>query len=441
MDLKAQAISKDFITKYFIFGIGVICLSAWYYFKSAEIFLYYGILVNIALIYRVRNSKILQIMFLFILTYTLNLLPYFSFGINITFYERFQKEDIFEFAMFLHVLFLLVLYLFLKKDINKNKEIFINRLPNKDNAIVYGLGVFAMSVILIIGQTGHRLVEGQGFQLTQGLAINEYFLIFTALAYLFSGKIKARNLLIIVLSILFIVKNTVAEGRIESLQMLLLLFILYVDHKKISNLFFSLGSIVGYLVMTIFADIRVSTGTISLFKTGQDGSRFLQSNQGDVFYNSAVYIGLIKEQVFSDMVRSRSFIGFIERIFLPSKFATGGANLSSLSAQYAQSGGGGLISTYFYVWLSYAGTILIAIFLAILFNRVYRAKNQYLQFYLVMVLCTIPRWFAYDPITLFKLTSYGVVFFFCFNQLHTIVGKTSKSVIGLPPKLASRADR
>ena len=92
MDLGTRGINKDFITKYFVVLMGVVSLSLYYFLNNINIVLYYGIILNIILIIRVRNSRILQIVILFMLTYILNLIPYFSFGINISYYERFQKK-------------------------------------------------------------------------------------------------------------------------------------------------------------------------------------------------------------------------------------------------------------------------------------------------------------------------------------------------------------
>ncbi|MFC5652893.1 hypothetical protein ACFPYJ_28070 [Paenibacillus solisilvae] len=431
MDLGTRSIGKDFISKYFVILMGVISISLYYFFNNSNIVLYYGILLNIIIIIRVKNSRVLQIVFLFMLTYLLNLVPYFSYGIHISYYSLYQKEKIFESVLIIHVIFLILLYAFMKKDVNSNKEALINKVAMKDNGLVYASAIGVMSLILLLGKTGHNLSKtvSQTSQVTDGFAINEYFLIFTFIAYVFTGNLRSRKAIILILSALYIVKNTLAEGRIETLQLLILLFILFIDTKKINNALFWFGSIAGYLTMSLFEKLRISSnGLINLFKTGQDGSPYIESNQGDVFYNSAVYVGLIKDQIFNYHFRINSFIGFVERIFLPSKYATSQANVSIFSKAYAQSGGGGLISIYFYVWLSYLGIVLIALILAFLVNKLYKTNNQYAVIYFVMFICTVPRWFAYDPITLFKLSSYAIVIFFCFNQLDIVLNKNKKKL-------------
>ncbi|MCQ6558897.1 hypothetical protein [Paenibacillus mendelii] len=430
MDVASARISKDFLSKYVVILVGALVMCYWYYFNENNALLYYGILLNIILVHKLKNSKILQLVFLFMLTYLLNLIPYFSYGINIAYYEPYARKELFESVLFLHVLFLFVLYLFIGNKVNKNKETLIGKVNMKDNLMLYGISIAVMSFILAAGKTGHNLTEsiGKGPQLTEGLAINEYFLVFTFVAYVFSGNQRFRNAIILILSVLYIAKNTIAEGRIESLQLIILLFVLYVDKKRISNVLFWIGTLVGYSLMSVFEKVRI--GTVSFYKIGENGSPYLESNQGDVFYSSSVYVGLVKENIFNDSFRLHSFIGYIERIFLPSKFAASEANVSLYSKSYTPSGGGGLISAYFYVWLSYIGVVLIAVFLAWIINKLYITKNPYFLFYIIMVVVTFPRWFAYDPITLFKLTSYGVIIFFGFMQLDLMLNKYNRKIAG-----------
>lgn len=428
MNLNKKHHYATVIEKYTMIFLGVLSLTFSYYVDNYSILFSYGIVLNVLIIYIVRNSTPLQIIFVFMLTYLLNLIPYFYLGINIAYFTAYQQRDIFQIVLILQVIFLIFIYMFINKDINKEKETLSNKLYVKNNIVLFFISIFAMVFIFMFGKKGENIFESSGYQKDtlesgSGLAINEYFLIFVLMSYLFSGNNEKRKALILIISIVYAIKNILYGGRIETLQLLILLLILFFD-KYVNKFFLLIAIISGYFFLNLIANFRNSLSTQQLFnflKVGKDGSYYFQSNQGDVFYTSSVYIGLIKDKVFDMDFRIQSFFSFIQRIFMPSQYSGVEANLSNYSKMFTDSGGGGLISTYFYVWLSYFGIFFIGVLIAYIVNRLYKTKNQLALTYFCMVLATTPRWFAYDPITMFKLSFYSIVVHILFSKVHVMM--------------------
>ncbi len=425
-----------FLKKYTVIFIGVIIIFICYFFDYYSILLTYGIWLSVLILYQLKRSKVLQLIFLFMFSYLYHLIPYFYFNIDIAYYKAYQTNELFEFTLMLHILFTMLIYIFINKNINYKKLSIIDNVVIRNNPLIFLINTLIMLFIIVSGKTGQSIFAANGYnnntvELAGGLAINEYFLIFVYNAFLFSGGLKRNKIIIIIISVFYIAKNLLYGGRIEMIQLLILLLILFYE-KNISNKVFWPAILLGYLFINAFSSFRNSLtleGMFNSLRVGQDGSKYFSSNQGDVFYNSAVYIGLIKEQIFADSFRIQSFIGFLERIVIPTKFTSPEANLSIYSKEFADAGGGGLISIYFFVWLSYTGILLIALFLSKIFNHIYVTNNQLVLSYILMVLCTVPRWFAYDPITLFKMSGYSVAVYIFFQLIDNLFYKKDKLLI------------
>ena len=72
-------------------------------------------------------------------------------------------------------------------------------------------------------------------------------------------------------------------------------------------------------------------------------------------------------------------------------------------------GGGGLISAFFYVFLGHIGVIFIGYVIAKILSIGVRSKNTFKNLFFILAYTTMPRWFAYYPITLFKLALLGSI--------------------------------
>jgi hypothetical protein len=401
----------------------------------------FAIFISILLMKAYKGSQPVFIMFTFFMLYVIFLIPYFYFGVNITYYTEYRDYDVYTKTLIYHTIFLVLLYIF-----SYNKNIFEGKITDKlvfkNSTISYSISILLMVFIIIFGKTGNSILETGGYGRGGvggflNLAIYEYFYIFVITAFVFSNKNPVLLRLVKIIAIVYALKSLLYGNRIEVLQIGLLLFILFYE-KKFSTLKIIMFGLMGYLFFDIFGIFRQD---ISLFMNNMKGYEifkltsdrgFVSSNQGDVFYSSAVMISAIEYGIYDIIFRVKSFISFISQIFLPSRFTSVNAQLSVIVKDLANTGGGGLISIYFYFWGGIVGILVIAKYISSIVQKVYTSKNQFLIIYGVMVLTTYPRWFAYGPIALFKLSGYVIVVYFIFNTVfYSIESKmrSSKKVI------------
>jgi len=389
---------------------------------------------NVILLYKSRNQKSFFIMFIFWFTYILYLYNYFFFGIQLSVYKIYQNDYNFTLTLIVHSIFLGIFNLYFKTI--KYKEDIKNKIRIKDNSLFFLGSILIMVFIIIFGKSGENIFSagGYGKNITSNflnLAIYEYYYIFFLLAIKYSKLKKDRLIIIFLISFFYIIKNLLFGGRVESLQLLLLIFLLFMSFK-ISNKLFYFGVIIGYYFFELFGRIRGNPSIIfeglNILNPFNLNRTIIMNNQTDVFYNSTAFIGLVNDNLFDLEFRIKSFLYFILGLFVPSKYIpqeytlwTAGRNLG------VNYGGGGLISSITYTWLGVFGVILIAIFFAKIFNKFNHSKNEYVNIYIIMLLTTFPRWFAYSPITAFKLSVYSVVIFWIVDKLEEVFSKKKSS--------------
>lgn len=423
---KNSRISLMTIFDFFVLSLGILLIGInSITYNLSKYLLLYCIIISLIIIVKLRKSQILVIMMLYMSTYLVYLIPYFFYNINIAYYTQFQDYQIYSKVLNYHSIFLCIIYLYTNK--NKINKKFSDQIIIKDNSYIYIISIIAMIVIFLIGKVkSNNFIDANSF----GLAIYEYFYLFFILAYKYSGKKKGKIVFLIILSIFYILKGILLTGRIESIQMILLLFTLFYENK-IKNRHLILFFIIFFMLFGLYGnmrsnnDLNASLNNISISKIKDNG--YMISNQGDVFYNSVVYVGLINNNILNYSVRVKSFIGFLCQIFLPSSYVPfQEGSLSNYSKVYAQAGGGGLITTYFYVWGGVMGVVIISLYISKLINNLYYIKNQYVVLYVAMMIITYPRWFAYSPITLFKLCLYIIPIGFIFSVINKFLEKNKQ---------------
>jgi hypothetical protein len=183
--------------------------------------------------------------------------------------------------------------------------------------------------------------------------------------------------------------------------------------------------ILGYYINILFANIRNQPSILVDFELQKiltpfsinENTNLYSSNEGEVFHSSARLIGLINLGYLDILDRIYSFFGFVLSIFVPSSFLPSSASLITFMKDEYNAGGGGLISIYFFCWAWYFGPIIIGLFIVYFLNKVNYSKNKYLVLYFFMICSTFPRWFAYNPIILFKICFWIIPLFFIFNKI------------------------
>lgn len=415
-------------------GVGLLLSSTICYFlfpSGSFLILAFCISLNGLLIYQNRRSKPLVLFYIFLLSYFWILTNYFWKGREITYYTDFRQPVYYYKGLYLFSVFLGFLSLFNNLDIQKSS--IRERLRLKRDPFIFWLNVGVLIVITLYGKTGQNIFQtgGYGNGTVNSSSLNEYYLFFFLITFIFSKGIRLSRQILLTLAFVYCVKNVLFGTRVEDIQLILLIFILMYE-EKVSNTFFYSVIIMALVLFTLFTNIRSDPSLIlhpnikQLF-LGNGTKAIVATNQGDVFHAAVRMVSMADTGVINVFERIYSFILFLASAVTPYSKLPSLANLASyLSGEYP-TGGGGLIFGYFYVWLSYPGIILIAFLLNKIFTAFVRNGKQVLLVYSILVLCTFPRWIAYIPVDLIKLCFIGSVYYFLMNALHNSLYRILKT--------------
>lgn len=385
------------------------------------VLLLFAILASISIIFKVKRCLPALLMFLFFTTYVINLIPFFIYDYYVFaypptggFYETLQ----------IHALFLFSLDTFLSPF---RKRFYISaQIRQVENQKAFIFLVFLFIFFLIFAIRGDTILDtggyGQEGNKTSLGGFGEYFIILIPLLYIFGGNNHTSKKIIFILLLSMGIKLLLYGGRIGVLMIGLSTFMLYYDkeERKVSVtrlLFFSLPVLyifvlLGSIRANIYSVLTSSWGELLLlpFK-GEFIQTYIEffGNQNDIFYSSTILnqsaiLGSIDVQSRFQMLLYNILSLVVPYSFLPKEASV----IPYIQATVAKTGGGALISSYFYFFLSYPGVVFIGWFIAKLINTLQRSTNILFILYVFVVLCTYPRWFGYNMIGLFKISFYVV---------------------------------
>ena len=112
-------------------------------------------------------------------------------------------------------------------------------------------------------------------------------------------------------------------------------------------------------------------------------------------------------------------IYFLKSIFLGSNSNSGNVTLF-VKEHYFSNEGGGLFPTNFYFWGGWIGVFIASIIISVIFNKFFSSNNELLKMINVIIIVTIPRWFIYSPLILFRtmfLISVVYLVYYLFNKV------------------------
>lgn len=380
-------------------------------------------IVNVLLIVRsaIQKNKLFFVLFVYSFFYVYVLRYSFINQIPIAVYTDFISLKYIYKSTLSFALFLIVLLGCIRIEKNTN----IQALKPKDSPVIFYFCYILSLVAMIKGKSGESILSAGSYLGgdVSTSSLNEYFFIFFISAFYYCGAYKSRKLLLYLLSFCYCMKNLLFGGRIETVMMGFCLLTLVFQYKyKIRT--FVLGLLFLSFLMIAWGSIRqnptifFADDWVSLLFSKDDVSIVI-SQEGDVNYGSFRMVGLAEEGILSVQERLKAFGYFFISIFVPYSQLPSSANLSANLQNLYPSGGGGLISGYFYVYFSYIGVALIAFWLAKILSKVAKLHgSSIIYIYTIYAITTFPRWFAYNPIVLFKLTFWGVLFTSLMNSLY-----------------------
>ncbi|QZE13426.1 hypothetical protein K4L44_12660 [Halosquirtibacter laminarini] len=366
-------------------------------------------------------------------TYVVNSLPLFYSNIPGGARVQYQSIDLYSEVYFSYLLFIIPLYFFTPRI--KQRFFLRSHIPQYKSNTIYTICVFMLFFFLFFGISGESIISSGGYgrgEVTSLGGFSEYYVVFTILGIIYSGGKKIKKGLIVFLTFIIVLKFMLYGGRIALVQMFLLFFLLFFDTN---SRHFSLKTIIAiillsFYILLVLACLRtrfiyyIKNGSVLKLLYAPFENDFMKTlsfafgNQNDIVYASSVFTQYAEK--IGLFARTKLFFYNCMALFLPYSLLPKDANIVfSIQKTFANTGGGTLISTYYYLFLGNFGSILIGSIIGLVIRRFYRVPKQSLLFVLIFMLFLYPRWFGYNQIALFKMTIFCYLF-------HLIVKKIIK---------------
>ncbi|MDN4495106.1 hypothetical protein [Ureibacillus aquaedulcis] len=375
------------------------------------------------LLFKSRRSIPIFLISFFILysNYSIIVGEYFVGGeLGIPLYEV-KDTEIYGIGIKLMLLFVSIVALFLKPSKILIESI---EIKPKDNLLVF-IGLCILLLFILVFGINRGEINSYSVSITP---LYEYSLLIFLMAYYVSGKTKQRISSLLVIAVVFVLQDFYYGGRITSLQIILLLLIT-VFLRKLSVKFILIGGFLGIVVNSIVGLYRSSYSfeDINLLNVlvGMKDNFFVFDTPIYAYYATATHIASVS--LLSITERLESFFGFIATIFIGSEIEI--ADITTFVVNnYFFNYGGGLIFSHFYFWFGWFGVIISAVLIVYLLNIIRNVKSEYMKLAIVIFIFSVPRWYLYTPLNLFRPELLGLLLFVCIKAVNKITLRSGNQI-------------
>lgn len=419
--------ARDMVSKMLAIILAIICYVAFFDLHDPRLNYIAAFTCCIFLLLRSVKDKFLFVFYLFISSYLFFLYPHYIKGYAIQAYSFdasiYHDKTLFTFSLFL----VSMLFFFKHMPIRTLNE----RLEVRDNAFIFYMNLVFQVAIIIFGTSGTTIFEQTyGSNQVEISTINNYYSVFYIASFVTSGRQRNRMLLLNTVALLYCANSLALGGRGATISMALVYYLLVLD-KRVSFFQFALLILLGFVFMTFWNFVR-SGHTAAFFSAAEGGglgaifgvtssAADKYTMQGghytDIFYATSRILAMTDTGVIDLGDRVYAFALFIASIAVPYSILPPIANLASYLVGDYMTLGGGMAFAYFYTFLSYFGVILLAFLINLAWNKLRGSKNKYALVYCILVFAFMNGWFAYNPITLFKLCLWGAGYIFFMDVL------------------------
>lgn len=298
------------------------------------------------------------------------------------------------------ILFLVIFTPTCKSNIVGEESRIFDFNMNPGNILAVGYLV-VLAIILVFGFK--RPVE-QGERGTP-TAIYEYSIILFIVGYYFFTKNKVYKIASTMLLLLYCLQNLAFGGRITALQLLLVLFFVWYDAKKIP---WAKIIPIGVICLLIFSGIGEARANFSLsFSSLETSFKSVLKNAGTIdtaysaYYTSLTFLKV--EEFVSSSNRLQLFWAFVKSIILGGSVPD--SNLAKFTMQYYLHYEGGVLPFFGQFYLGYFGIVffsLIVVFYFIMIQRLDANSSGLKKCLAIYITVTTPRWYLYSPSQLLR---------------------------------------
>jgi hypothetical protein len=390
------------------------------------------IILQIILVFEYKKFKPFALFLVFSIPYTLVAVIHFmdsSFPLHLGGHIDFDSDRFYIKTFVIISLFWSSLTLVLPEV--KNSLVIREFLVFRYNNLVFYTLLSIELFIVIFGRSGDGILQSSGYGSVDsnttnlgGTAIFEYFIVLYPIAYIFSGDNRFRVTLLISLALIYTSKAILLGGRVETLQCLLMFFLLHFDNHRISLFKLLTWSIPVISFFILFAFVRSSPDLnifeiVSVIKENYQfaGYTFF-GNQIDVFYSSTRLYGFVDFNILTTVDRIEIFLLNLLAVVVPYGYLPEKANLAAYLQDTYSAGGGGILPIFFYVYSSFFGVLFIGLILGTLIRKAIKMTyytSSYWFVYIVLLFSTFPRWYAYSSNVLYKFCFYSVIVLWLIN--------------------------
>lgn len=383
--------------------------------STNKIFSVLVIISSIFLLVKSRNNLGLFIMAFFLLysNYSIAVGEYLVGGDIAAPMVQVKNDYTYGILIRMMLVFSVILCIFIKKqkgDSFKNLEL-------KDNILIFSLLTLINIYILIFGINRNELTT----YTVSTKPIYEYSYLFVILSYYFSGDSKKKKAFLVGLVLIFMLQDFYYGGRITSIQLSILL-LLTVFSKYFNYMKVLIIGVFGIVLNSFVAIYRTqySLENINVIETISNlkNNLFVFDTPVFAYYASATHVASV--DLLEWNLRLKSFFYFITSLITGSNNDL--ANVSEyINKNIYMNLGGGVIFSHFYFWLGWAGVILISIILCYLINKFSTSISDLGIILFIIIICTVPRWYLYTPLLLFRPMFIIVILYFIYNYIHKIL--------------------
>ena len=358
-----------------------------------------------------RRNYYLAVLFFFMLDYSFQPIRYYWYGEHINVRTVCETSHTVYLTALILFLFLICLYSILKWVNVSKRTLFAERKLS-----CFFLCIVLAFLCITFGVTGSTIFASGGYSnsLQEGgrSSLFAYGIIPLTLSLLYADTKRKRQVVYLIVAY-FVIKNLLYGGRVESLQLLLCMFLVRFQYVWSAKRVLLIG-LLGYVFLTAWGTFRGDT-TMSL--TSDTFELDFGGNASDVYYASMRVLYLIDIGALDVYSRALSLLYFLASIVVPSSWLPRLANLSLYMTDTYSSGGGGLAPIFFFVFGGYLGVIALAWFIGKSLNAIIKRKTSYVFVYTVFLVATAPRWFAYYPIQIVKFCVVGLLFYYIMEHM------------------------
>lgn len=373
--------------------------------------------LNLYQIIRCYNKDLLGLAILnfYLLSYNVEPSIYFIFHEQIAYRTQAENiETVYDVGLYTYLFYIIISIFSTNYNIKNCKHhLFVG---SRNSPIIFW-GSYVLSIFCILkGKNGETIFQSGGYGASmESLEVSSLFgygiiTITLCVVYAYS-KFKLKCVLF--LSLFYVIRDLSFGGRIDSIQLVLMWFVVYFQFKFKKRTILLLA-VFGFIFNSIWEIYRSATsGNLgALLAQGTSGLSITTGNSADVYYSSMRLFYMVQEGILTFGDRILSGIYFLLSTFIPYDMLPPISNLSQYMSDTYTTGGGGLCPIFIYMMFGSIGLILCAIFIAkqlYVLNTVNPSKYRY--FYAVLLFANTPRWWAYYPIGLIKFCLVGLIMF------------------------------